>query len=97
MAALSGKHPYKCNLCDMSFGWTEHLKQHMDVHSDGNAGKHPYKCNLCDSSFGICDALEQHMLSHTVKHQYKCNISNICLCNMYTGEYPYQFILCYKI
>ena len=89
----------------MSYGWTEHLKQHMAVYSDGNAGKHPYKCNLCDNSFGICDAIEQHMLIHTVKHPFKCNICDNLFSRfdaleqhmfMHTGEHPYQCTLCDK-
>ena len=47
-AVHEGKKPYKCTICDNSFGLKRNLKSHIaSVHE----GKKSFQCNVCGQSF----------------------------------------------
>ncbi|KAG6926606.1 zinc finger protein 431, partial [Chelydra serpentina] len=48
--------PYKCSVCDKSFGQSSHLIQHQVSHT----GEKPYKCHECGKGFTWSSALAQH-------------------------------------
>jgi len=65
----SGEKPYKCHVCDRSFGYPSGIRTHMRVHT----GDKPYKCSLCDKRFRQSTNLLTHKRHvHSDTRPYLC-------------------------
>uniref|UniRef100_A0A8C3XMN2 C2H2-type domain-containing protein n=1 Tax=Chelydra serpentina TaxID=8475 RepID=A0A8C3XMN2_CHESE len=60
--------PYKCSVCDKSFGQSSHLIQHQVSHT----GEKPYKCHECGKGFTWSSALAQHRRIHRGERPFVC-------------------------
>ena len=59
---------FPCEVCGKSFGTSQHLTEHMNIHS----GKNPYICKFCSHSFSSFGTLRMHERRHE-GHQRKCS------------------------
>lgn len=50
--------PYRCLLCNSSFGTELDLQFHLSTHQK------PFTCNLCDEAFHVEFLLDRHMQTH---------------------------------
>ena len=59
-AVHEGKKPFKCTICDKSFGRKSHMELHISaVHEE----KKPFKCLLCKEGFTRKENLQKHISS----------------------------------
>ena len=71
---LRAKHmdstPFKCSVCEKSFGNNQHLKSHMKTHDDPNK----FACDEegCDKKFPALGRLNAHKKTHKKEEQVKC-------------------------
>ena len=57
-AVHEGKKPFKCTICDKSFGRKSHMELHISaVHEE----KKPFKCLLCTEGFTRKDNMQKHI------------------------------------
>ena len=63
MLMHTGERPFKCKVCDASFGDRSNITSHMRTHTDGQ----PFQCDFCGASFGLVGNLKRH---RSVKHTW---------------------------
>ncbi|XP_070593329.1 zinc finger protein 397-like [Erythrolamprus reginae] len=66
--------PYKCSVCDKSFGEVAKLIAHERLHT----GDWPYKCSFCGKSFNRNSDVSRHERIHTGEKPYKCTTCDKC-------------------
>ena len=59
-AVHEGKKPFKCSICDKSFGRKSHMELHISaVHEE----KKPFECLLCKEGFTRKENMQKHISS----------------------------------
>ncbi|XP_053610813.1 zinc finger protein 436-like isoform X2 [Plodia interpunctella] len=59
-----------CEICQRVFNRTNHLKDHMKIHTD----ERPHQCSVCQRRFIQKINLKNHMMTHTGEKPYVCQI-----------------------
>ncbi|CAL1539680.1 unnamed protein product [Lymnaea stagnalis] len=67
---LSGKRPYACGTCNLTFRTNSQLSTHTRTHT----GEKPFKCQVCDKYFRREQHVKIHSLVHTDERPFKCDV-----------------------
>nr|XP_013189672.1 unnamed protein product [Amyelois transitella] len=59
-----------CQICQRVFNRTNHLKDHMKIHTDDR----PYECSFCHRRFIQKINLKNHIMTHTGEKPFECGI-----------------------
>ncbi|XP_060804764.1 zinc finger and SCAN domain-containing protein 12 isoform X2 [Amyelois transitella] len=59
-----------CQICQRVFNRTNHLKDHMKIHTDDR----PYECSVCHRRFIQKINLKNHIMTHTGEKPFECGI-----------------------
>ena len=67
---LVGNVTFKCELCNYSTKFKEHLASHMNKHKS----ERKYMCTDCGQTFKWSHSLKRHQRTHRSDHQYSCSV-----------------------
>ena len=62
--------PYKCQFCPKSYKQSNHLADHMTIHT----GRIYHECPECKKKFTQKSSLKKHFRIHTGERPYKCQV-----------------------
>ncbi|XP_060616394.2 zinc finger protein 397-like [Anolis sagrei] len=92
-------NPFKCSVCDKSFGEVAKLIAHERLHTVD----WPYKCSFCGKSFNRSSEVSRHERIHTGEKPFKCTTCEKCFSQrsklvvherFHTGEKPHTCSYC---
>ncbi|XP_021949963.1 protein suppressor of hairy wing isoform X1 [Folsomia candida] len=63
---------YACNFCDKAFKRSNHLKDHLKIHTE--AENKPFQCKQCSRSFRREKNLKSHMVIHFGGKDFVCEL-----------------------
>ena len=68
LSTLTGKKPYKCDICKKRFVHSGDYRRHLRVHTR----EKPYECCYCFKAFADSSDLKVHIRIHTGEMPYQC-------------------------
>ena len=92
--------PFKCEVCDMIFRQSSHLKAH---HKEYHTEEKPFECDICKRRFAKSRDLTIHRRIHTIDKLNKCKSCEKSFryeaelkihTRVHTGEKPYVCEIC---
>ena len=74
------KKPFMCSVCEKSFRFQSHVKQHFESVHEGKR----HKCSLCGSNFSREGTLKRHI--STLHNENKENQNNYHIVSIHDGK-----------